>query len=179
MNQNLEHIYELDRDLTHAVNVLVKNVVSKEDLYTQLKKDIDALCNLVIKQLSASLDEKNYDMLTTIFNRWDSYSAFWGKNTNETKFKTDKFYEPENVSTHGFIFFLKGRIIKCAMDKTVTLLVERHVKHPKYGKFIKKSKKYLIHDENSVCKIGDLVIAVHVRPLSKRKSFCYYRKCFV
>ncbi len=57
------------------------------------------------------------------------------------------------------------------MKKTVTVLVERQVKHPLYKKIIKRRKKFLVHDEYEKCKIGDVVKIVETRPLSKRKRW--------
>jgi small subunit ribosomal protein S17 len=57
------------------------------------------------------------------------------------------------------------------MKKTVTVLVERQVRHPLYKKIIKRRKKFLVHDEYEKCKIGDVVKIVETRPLSKRKKW--------
>jgi small subunit ribosomal protein S17 len=57
------------------------------------------------------------------------------------------------------------------MDKTASVLVERLVKHPVYGKYIKRSTKFLVHDENNQCHEGDLVSITSCRPLSKNKTF--------
>lgn len=57
------------------------------------------------------------------------------------------------------------------MKKTVTVLVERQVRHPLYKKIIKRRKKFLVHDEYEKCKIGDVVKIVETRPLSKRKRW--------
>lgn len=66
---------------------------------------------------------------------------------------------------------IKGVVIKKAGNKTVTVLVERKVMHPLYHKFVKRFKKYLIHDERNEASIGDTVVAIECRPISKRKSF--------
>jgi len=66
---------------------------------------------------------------------------------------------------------IQGNVIKIAGDKTVTILVERRVMHPRYHKVVKRFKKYLVHDERNECKVGDEIIAVECRPLSKTKSF--------
>ncbi len=66
---------------------------------------------------------------------------------------------------------IQGNVIKIAGDKTATMVVERRVMHPRYHKVVKKFKKYLIHDENNELKVGDEVIAIECRPLSKTKSF--------
>jgi small subunit ribosomal protein S17 len=57
------------------------------------------------------------------------------------------------------------------MDKSITISVELKIKHPKYGKFVKKSRKYLAHDENNDCGIGDKVKIMETRPLSKNKNW--------
>lgn len=64
-----------------------------------------------------------------------------------------------------------GKVISNKADKSITVLVERKVKHPKYGKFIKRSTKLHAHDEKNECLIGDIVTVEQCRPLSKTKSF--------
>jgi small subunit ribosomal protein S17 len=66
---------------------------------------------------------------------------------------------------------LTGRVVSSAMDKTITVLVERRVKHPLYGKFMSRSTKIHAHDEANDCGAGDLVRVVQCRPLSKTKSW--------
>jgi len=66
---------------------------------------------------------------------------------------------------------LTGTVISDKMDKTAVVLFERKVKHPKYGKYIKKSTKYKIHDEDNLCKEGDVVTITETRPISKGKSW--------
>ncbi len=66
---------------------------------------------------------------------------------------------------------MQGRALRDAKDKTVSVLVERSVRHPLYQKFMKRSKKYLAHDENNVSKEGDTVRIREARPISKRKRF--------
>lgn len=66
---------------------------------------------------------------------------------------------------------LTGTVVSDKMNKTAVVLFERKVKHPKYGKYIKKSTKFKIHDEENKCKIGDVVTITEVRPISKDKSW--------
>jgi small subunit ribosomal protein S17 len=66
---------------------------------------------------------------------------------------------------------LTGRVASDKMDKTVTVLVDRRVMHPLYKKFIRRSKKYAAHDENNLCKTGDLVRIIECPPISKRKTW--------
>lgn len=68
-----------------------------------------------------------------------------------------------------------GRVVSDKMEKTITVLVERRVKHPVYGKYITKSSKIHAHDENNECKSGDLVTISETRPLSKTKSWTLLR----
>jgi len=64
-----------------------------------------------------------------------------------------------------------GRVVSDKMDKSVTVLVERKVPHPIYGKYVKRSTKLHAHDENNECKMGDTVSIEECRPLSKTKSW--------
>lgn len=66
---------------------------------------------------------------------------------------------------------LVGTVTACANDKTITVLVENHRKHPLYGKRIKFTKKIAAHDENNEAKVGDIVEIMETRPLSKTKHF--------
>ena len=66
---------------------------------------------------------------------------------------------------------LMGKVVSDKMDKTITVLIERRVKHPLYGKYISKSSKLKAHDEENTCKIGDIVTIAESRPLSKSKSW--------
>lgn len=66
---------------------------------------------------------------------------------------------------------LTGQVVSDKMDKTITVKVERQVKHPLYGKFIKRSTKVHAHDEANECKMGDTVTVVESKPLSKSKSW--------
>ena len=64
-----------------------------------------------------------------------------------------------------------GKVVSNKMDKTITVLLERRVKHPVYGKYITRSSKIHAHDENNQCGIGDTVTVAETRPLSKSKSW--------
>lgn len=64
-----------------------------------------------------------------------------------------------------------GRVISSKMDKTVTVMIERKVKHPIYGKYIRRSSKFHAHDENNQCREGDLVTIAECRPISKSKTW--------
>ncbi len=60
-------------------------------------------------------------------------------------------------------------------DKSVTVLVERRVIHPKYRKIVKRFKRYIVHDENNSVKVGDVIEAIECKPLSKRKAFTLHK----
>lgn len=66
---------------------------------------------------------------------------------------------------------LTGRVVSNKMDKSITVLIERLVRHPLYGKQLRRSTKIKAHDENNVCQQGDLVRIKETRPISKTKSW--------
>ncbi len=75
--------------------------------------------------------------------------------------------EPETTTGKTF----EGVVVKSAMKDTATVQVERYVKHPKYQKFMRLSKKFLVHDVGNTAQIGDKVTIRETRPISKRKRF--------
>ena len=64
-----------------------------------------------------------------------------------------------------------GRVVSDKMDKTVSVAIERQIKHPTYGKYIRRTSKVMAHDEANECKIGDRVAISETRPVSKNKSW--------
>ena len=68
-----------------------------------------------------------------------------------------------------------GIVVSNKMDKSIVVKIDRKIKHPIYKKTIKRSKKYIVHDEQNECKIGDLVQIAECRPLSKKKRFRLYK----
>jgi small subunit ribosomal protein S17 len=85
----------------------------------------------------------------------------------EEQAKTDATATPRKALIQTFI----GRVVSDKMAKTVTVLVERRVKHPIYGKIVMQTRKFHAHDENGEAKVGDLVEISATRKLSKTKAF--------
>ncbi|MDG1295775.1 MAG: 30S ribosomal protein S17 [Saprospiraceae bacterium] len=64
-----------------------------------------------------------------------------------------------------------GTVVSNAMEKSISVQVERRLRHPIYGKFVKKTKKFMAHDANNDCNVGDLVRIMETRPMSKNKRW--------
>jgi small subunit ribosomal protein S17 len=79
--------------------------------------------------------------------------------------------EQTNTEKRGLRKERTGLVVSNKMNKSIVVAVERKVKHPKYGKFIKLTTKFMAHDEKNESKIGDLVTIAETRPLSKRKNW--------
>jgi small subunit ribosomal protein S17 len=75
------------------------------------------------------------------------------------------------MSENKTVRTLSGRVVSDKMDKSITVLVERRVKHPVYGKYITRSSKVHAHDENNDCRVGDTVTVRETRPMSRTKSW--------
>jgi small subunit ribosomal protein S17 len=74
-----------------------------------------------------------------------------------------------NTSRTGRV--LRGTVVSTKMKDTITVAVERYVKHPKYKKYLRRTKKYLVHDAGNTAQVGEVVDITETRPISKRKSF--------
>jgi small subunit ribosomal protein S17 len=66
---------------------------------------------------------------------------------------------------------LQGTVVKKSGDKTISVLVERKIMHPRYHKIVKRFKKYLVHDDKNEANVGDVVKIIESRPISKKKAF--------
>jgi small subunit ribosomal protein S17 len=79
--------------------------------------------------------------------------------------KTEKTVSQENQRT------VTGKVVSNKMDKTVSVSIERKVKHPLYGKYLRRSTKFMVHDEDNACNEGDVITIAECTPLSKNKSW--------
>jgi small subunit ribosomal protein S17 len=75
----------------------------------------------------------------------------------------------EQKTSNGRV--LRGKVVASKMMDTCTVAVERYVMHPKYKKYMRRTKKFLVHDKGNTAKVGETVDIREVRPISKRKSF--------
>ena len=76
--------------------------------------------------------------------------------------------EVETTSKKSIVI---GKVVSASMDKTISVEIERRIKHPLYNKFISKSTKLMAHDEDNASKVGDIVSLIQSRPVSKRKAW--------
>jgi len=79
--------------------------------------------------------------------------------------------EQKSTEKRGLRKERTGVVVSNKMSKSIVVAVERKVKHPMYGKFIKKTTKFMAHDENNESKVGDLVLIAETRPMSKNKNW--------
>jgi small subunit ribosomal protein S17 len=79
--------------------------------------------------------------------------------------------EATGTATRGYRKVREGLVVSDKMDKTVVVVVEDRVKHPKYGKVIRRTKKYKAHDGENACGIGDRVLLMETRPMSATKRW--------
>ncbi len=82
-----------------------------------------------------------------------------------------KAQQQTQAATQTAAHSLQGNVIKAGADKTITVLIERKIKHPLYKKYIRRSTKVHAHDEKNECRVGDNVVVETCRPLSKTKSW--------
>ena len=90
--------------------------------------------------------------------------------------KSEGEKSPPKTTNPKVVRTLVGQVISDKMHKTLTVLVERQVKHPKYGKYIKRSTKLHVHDEDNIGHHGDVVEIAPCRPLSKTKAWRLVRR---
>jgi small subunit ribosomal protein S17 len=84
---------------------------------------------------------------------------------------SDEITEAAESELRGYRKVREGYVVSDKMDKTVVVAVEDHVKHPKYGKVLRRTKKYKAHDEKNACGVGDRVLLMETRPISATKRW--------
>ena len=84
---------------------------------------------------------------------------------------SDTTEQKDQMDQRGFRKTREGYVVSDKMDKTVVVAVEDRVKHPKYGKVLRRTKKYKAHDEQNECNVGDRVLLMETRPLSATKRW--------
>lgn len=77
----------------------------------------------------------------------------------------------ENATDRGRRKLMTGRVVSDSMQKTVVVTIERLVKHPEYGKYVRRRNRFKVHDEKDECKVGDVIRFMETRPLSKDKRW--------
>ena len=77
----------------------------------------------------------------------------------------------ENTVTRNLRKVRSGKVVSNKMDKSITVAIQRRLRHPIYGKYVKKTSKFMAHDENNECSIGDTVRIMETRPLSRNKRW--------
>jgi small subunit ribosomal protein S17 len=88
--------------------------------------------------------------------------------TETSSDQIDQISDEQSVNTERTVI---GQVVSNKMEKTIVVKSERKVRHPLYGKYIRRSTKYHVHDESNECNIGDVVTIKECRPLSKTKSW--------
>lgn len=125
-----------------------------------------------------------YKLLNEIIYKWKAYISYHNGFIDEPHFIPDKSKEPiERLkilqrNSGKYKNYLIGYVVKISGKKSVTILTNRIIEHKLYGRLYKDEKKYMIHDENEICKVGDIIIAVECRPISKKKHFRVFDKVF-
>lgn len=142
------------------------NAIEKDFLIASAKNNsgLDAILNLqdqiseLYSILSVLLKKKqsidDYDALHNILNKWDSLYSYYNLDFGKIRILKDKSLSPENIVKNGLSKYIRGVVVKCAMQKTVTVLVQRTVAHHPTGKKLLKSTKYLVHDPDSCCQVA-------------------------
>jgi len=129
-----------------------------------------------VAQLASTQKSSIFDECIEIASKWLSLGAYLGEYLPNTKTPKDYRHFGEPLLKQRMKNQVEGVVVSNKMQKTVTILVERRIKHPIYGKYIKKSTKVMVHDEYEECEVGDSIVALLCRPLSKNKTHSFLVK---
>lgn len=175
MKNKLKAIFELDQ----ALSLCTKRAARRNELddlhgiFSKIRYLFELVDNLKI------FPNDKYDELAHIVDKWRCYLGYYNEVVKLPSLRLD--YEPDkqcNAKDKTKQFERKGHIIEGVVigdknDKTIRIECTMIVKHPKYGKYYKRKKNRQVHDEHNSCKIGDRILAIECRPISKTKHYRY------
>jgi len=173
----LAEIKLLDKSLHEQVSQ-ADPVLDRAERFNLVRKDINQL--ICRAKEAASLfgygQYSGYEEVSSFAAKWAAYAAYCG-----SPISVEGMADPERTASAQEIKDnhqrkIVGVVVKAAMQKTVTVAVTRMVEDPIYRKKVKRTKKYLVHDEYGQCHVGDIIVAFSSRPLSKRKNHSFVTK---
>lgn len=156
-------------------NLLAREESSLKDRFDVIKDDAIGIVRaaVALAEASSCVGSDVYDDSLNIASKWTALAAYSGSYISMPVAPNDHRNFGRPLLKESLRRQIKGTVVKAAMQKTVSVVVERRVKHPVLGKYIKRSTKYLVHDEYGQCEVGDVIIALEGRPLSKNKRHSY------
>jgi small subunit ribosomal protein S17 len=169
-------------------DILLSNILKKTkesgckitDNIRPLLKEVFILNNIVAKVLKRKLTPSEYDRILDISNKWDTIISYYNSGTGNLRLPFDKGQNVGVTDRKDRRRKFRGIVVKSGhMQKTVTVARERVIKHKPTGKYIKRKTKILVHDENEISRVGDIVIIAECRPVSKRKSHRLIKRVYV
>lgn len=164
-----------DEELSRVVRRMVGDARSS-DILRELREPVQCLIADVSVLLRKRLTVLEYDILLDSVGRWDSFFSYHNEELTPYLLPADKNLYARNVARLSGKRFIIGTVVSSAMQKTVVVARERTVPHQPTGKRIVRTTRVFVHDEDEVCRIGDLVIAEETRPMSKRKHHKLFRR---
>lgn len=178
LENDIRMLKEINSNLEKNWFKLVKKEEPVKDKFLLIKDEAIKVLKQarIVAQLSSTSKNHTFDEAIHVIEKWTNIAAYAGVSIPNISFPTDHRESGEFVVKNSLKTQIKGVVVSDSMDKTISVLVKRKVKHPIYGKYINKSLKYLVHDEYEQCEVGDTIVAVQCRPLSKRKRHSFLTK---
>lgn len=150
--------------------------IGTPQILNELRAPVQALIADISALLRKKLSISEYDSLLGAVEQWDSFYSYHHQELNPYTLSNDKSLFAKNVAKLCGKRFIVGKVASCAMQKTVVVERERIVAHHPTGKQITRTTRIFVHDEDEICRPGDLVIAEETRPISKRKHHKLFRR---
>jgi small subunit ribosomal protein S17 len=167
----LQQVLAQNERLEEKWNAPAGSIDSLRSRFLSIQDEVQGLVDSAVAASHATKDHDtdDYDVAIGLIERWSAIAAYANGHIFVASIPRDMRRVKNLVDRTTKSSRIVGVVVSTKMQKTVTVLVERKIKHPRYGKFIRRSTRYLVHDEYGDCKEGDLIVAVEGRPLSKRK----------
>lgn len=169
-------IHQLDERLDRKVRVELANSSEIGHFLEESRDEANLLVEQIGIELKKTRDPNQYDSLVSIYNKWNSLYAYYGKSLSNKSIKKDRSYDPKVLARAENKKLVRGIVVTNRMDKTLVVQIRRKVKHSPTGKYIPKTTKIKVHDEFNLCSIGQEILAIETRPISKTKFHTLYSR---
>jgi small subunit ribosomal protein S17 len=180
LNRHYESLLKENKKLLNTWKERITENSPVEERFELIKEDVKKIVSMAfdIASDASHINSHIYDDVMEIVQQWSSLAAYSGSYISQNSSPQDHRHFGGQLINGNNSREIKGIVVAANMEKTVTVEVTRTIEHPLTGKYIPRSKKYLVHDEYGNCKVGDKIIAIEGRPLSKRKRHSFAAKIY-
>jgi len=165
----------LDSELSKQIQELSAKDLTIEQRFHEVKAQVTNLIDkaCILSGLTNDRHSNWYDVAIELAGKWGAFASYCGSQISLNKLAPDLRKNGSMRIRDAYKARIEGLVVGSNTEKTVAVSVERRTKDQRTGKIIRKTKTYLVHDEYGQCNVGDRIIALETRPISRKKHHSF------